>query len=139
MFLQVLSRSADEEPYGWWPGRIKMMKGDFAVVEYTGWETTYSEIVQVERVRPKNLSAMINKDTFFSCVIDIPEDLKDVWVDGDQWVNLGYSCGVIELMIILTLSHAGDRIFYVIWVIFMSGILLTAGNASSLEGTISFD
>ena len=31
-----------------------MMKGEFAVVEYLGWDSTYSEIIPVERIRPMN-------------------------------------------------------------------------------------
>ena len=30
---------------GWWRALIKMIKGDFHVVEYLGWDTTYTEIV----------------------------------------------------------------------------------------------
>ena len=47
----MLSRSSDEEPLGWWPARVKMLKGEFAVVDYN---STYSEIVPLERIRPKN-------------------------------------------------------------------------------------
>ena len=50
----MLAKSGDEEPYAWWHARIKMMKGEFAVVEYIGWESTYSEIVQIDRVRSVN-------------------------------------------------------------------------------------
>ena len=52
--LQVLSRASDAEPYGWWYARLKMLKGEFAVVEYLGFDSTYSEIVPLERVRPFN-------------------------------------------------------------------------------------
>ena len=52
---KVLSRSSESEPFGWWHARIKMMKGDFVVVDYIGYDTTYSEIVSLDRVRPLNL------------------------------------------------------------------------------------
>jgi len=51
---QVLSRTSDAEPYGWWPARLKMMKGEFAVVDYVGHDHTYSEIVPLDRVRLVN-------------------------------------------------------------------------------------
>ena len=52
--FQVLSRSSTEEPCGWWHAKVKMVKGDFVVVEYLGWDSTYSEIVQKDRIRPLN-------------------------------------------------------------------------------------
>ena len=52
--MQVLSRTSDVDPYGWWPAQLKMMKGEFAVVDYIGHDHTYSEIVPLDRVRPVN-------------------------------------------------------------------------------------
>ena len=46
---QVFSRASDQESCGWWRAIVKMIKGDFHVVEYLGWETTYTEIVPSDR------------------------------------------------------------------------------------------
>lgn len=46
---QVYSRASDQESCGWWRAIVKMIKGDFHVVEYLGWETTYTEIVPSDR------------------------------------------------------------------------------------------
>ena len=43
-----------QESCGWWRAVIKMIKGDFHVVEYLGWETTYTEIVTSDRLRSKS-------------------------------------------------------------------------------------
>lgn len=52
---QVLTQSFDSEQQGWWLAKVKMTKGDFIVVEYTGFDqSTSNEIVQSDRVRPKN-------------------------------------------------------------------------------------
>lgn len=53
-WTQVLSRTTEDEPYGWWPARIKMMKGEFAVVDYVGYESTYSDILALDNVRHTN-------------------------------------------------------------------------------------
>ena len=42
--IEVYSRASDQESCGWWRAVIKMIKGDFHVVEYLGWETTYTEV-----------------------------------------------------------------------------------------------
>jgi len=53
-WTQVLSRTSDAEPLGWWPARIKMMKGEFAVVDYVGYESTYSDILALDSIRHRN-------------------------------------------------------------------------------------
>ena len=74
----MYSRASDQESCGWWRAIVKMIKvldqsdfifclltcwirllpldlqlshfqGDFHVVEYLGWETTYTEIVPSDR------------------------------------------------------------------------------------------
>ena len=46
----MFSRASDQESCGWWRAIVKMIKGDFHVVEYLGWETTYTEIVPSDRL-----------------------------------------------------------------------------------------
>ena len=76
--LQVLSKASDEEPNAWWQARIKMLKGDFAVVIYVGMESESSEIVQCDRVRPINRNQCVNNKIFRRDVIEVPHDLRDV-------------------------------------------------------------
>lgn len=46
---------SDEEPSGWWPATVKLMKGEFFVVDYTIHdETRKNDIVSSERIRPLN-------------------------------------------------------------------------------------
>ena len=56
-----------------------MIKGDFHVVEYLGWETTYTEIVASERLRPKSAEPMLGPRTFLKFSIPLPEDIKDFY------------------------------------------------------------
>lgn len=53
-----------------------MIKGEFLVVEYSGWEKSYTEIVSIERVRPKNTNPPITYLTFHKYEIEVPEDLR---------------------------------------------------------------
>ncbi|XP_015123133.1 synaptic functional regulator FMR1 isoform X3 [Diachasma alloeum] len=75
--IEVYSRANDQEACGWWKAIIKMIKGGFQVVEYLGWEYSYTEIVSVERVRMKNTNPPIDKNTFHKIEIDVPEELRE--------------------------------------------------------------
>lgn len=77
MEVEVYSRANNQEAYGWWKTRIKMMKGDFYVLEYLGWETTYTEIVSDDRIRLKNTNPPIERSMFHKFEIDVPEDLRE--------------------------------------------------------------
>lgn len=54
-----------------------MIRGEFYVVEYVGWEMSYSEIVPAERIRPLNNNPPLSKATFFKFEIDVPEELRE--------------------------------------------------------------
>lgn len=77
MEVEVFSRSHEREACGWWLAAIKMMKGDFFVVEYLGWDHTYTEIVSQDRLRLKNPNTPIDKSTFFRFEIQVPEELRE--------------------------------------------------------------
>ncbi|GAB0097667.1 Fragile X mental retardation syndrome-related protein [Sergentomyia squamirostris] len=77
MEVEVYSRSNEREACGWWMASIKMIKGTFHVVEYLGWDHSYTEIVPADRLRQKNPNPPINAKTFHRFEIDVPEDLRD--------------------------------------------------------------
>ncbi|CAK9824219.1 Fragile X messenger ribonucleoprotein 1 homolog [Anthophora retusa] len=77
MEIEVFSRSNEHEACGWWKALIKMSKGGFQVVEYSGWECSYTEIVASERLRAKNPNPPIDKNTFHKIEIEVPEDLRE--------------------------------------------------------------
>lgn len=80
MEVEVYTRSNECEACGWWIASIKMLKPDICAVVYIGFENPYTEIVDIQRIRPKNPNPPITLKTFHQFTIPVPENLRDEWV-----------------------------------------------------------
>lgn len=54
-----------------------MMKGDFSVLEYVGWDNSYNEIVMNDRIRHKNTNPPLESSMFHKFEIEVPEDVRE--------------------------------------------------------------
>nr|XP_018896038.1 PREDICTED: fragile X mental retardation syndrome-related protein 1 isoform X1 [Bemisia tabaci] len=75
--VEVYSQGYDQEPSGWWRAVVRVIKDELYVVNYLDWDTSYTEIVPIERLRPKNTNPPIDDKTFFKFEIEVPEELRE--------------------------------------------------------------
>ncbi|XP_034113777.1 fragile X messenger ribonucleoprotein 1 homolog isoform X3 [Drosophila albomicans] len=77
MEVEVLTRTNERETCGWWVAVIKMLKAEICAVAYIGFETPYTEICELGRLRAKNPNPPITPKSFFQFTLPVPEELRE--------------------------------------------------------------
>ncbi|XP_016960655.1 fragile X messenger ribonucleoprotein 1 homolog isoform X1 [Drosophila biarmipes] len=77
MEVEVFTRTNERETCGWWVAIIKMLKADICAVAYIGFETPYTEICELGRLRAKNSNPPITAKSFFQFTLPVPEELRE--------------------------------------------------------------
>ncbi|KAG7175706.1 Synaptic functional regulator FMR1-like [Homarus americanus] len=76
--VEVFDKLMTAPHSAYWKATIKMSKGDFHVVEFTGVSITSGEnIFPSEKVRPRNVNPPITPKTFTKVEIEVPEDIRE--------------------------------------------------------------
>lgn len=105
--VEVLTCHNEEEQHGWWRAMVKMIKGEFVVVEYNNTQgmnldsspttgnsstsgnlsqPTYSEIVPIDRIRHRNPNPCLSSNPFYKVEVPISEDLRQVRANA-VWIS----------------------------------------------------
>jgi len=80
MEVEVFTRTNERETCGWWVAIIKMLKADICAVAYIGFETPYTEICELGRLRAKNSNPPITAKSFYQFTLPVPEELREEYV-----------------------------------------------------------
>lgn len=92
--VEVFSMAGDTAPFCWWLARIVSKKGEFYVIQYVGWDSSFNEIVPRDKIRPSNTNEAVTKSMYSKCIIDVPQDLQQICKDESVHREFRHQSGV---------------------------------------------
>ncbi|XP_033163470.1 synaptic functional regulator FMR1 isoform X2 [Drosophila mauritiana] len=118
MEVEVFTRTNERETCGWWVAIIKMLKADICAVAYIGFETPYTEICELGRLRAKNSNPPITAKSFYQFTLPVPEELREeaqkdgIHKEFQRTIDAGvcnYSRDLDALIVISKFEHTQKR------------------------------
>ncbi|KAH8271275.1 hypothetical protein KR018_005634 [Drosophila ironensis] len=118
MEVEVFTRTNERETCGWWVAIIKMLKADICAVAYIGFETPYTEICELGRLRAKNSNPPITAKSFYQFTLPVPEELREeaqkdgIHKEFQRTIDAGvcnYSRELDALIVISKFEHTQKR------------------------------
>jgi len=95
---EVLTDGKDGESIGWWPATIKMMKGEFFVVDYkTHEDNKQSDIISSDRIRPINRNTPVTLSSFHRVKFIVPDDLYQIYKEEEPYLEFKKTCGALSV------------------------------------------
>jgi len=76
--IEIFSKEDENEPMGWWTGKVVFRRGGFYVVKFNGLDEAFNEIVPIDRIRPVGQCEAVTRAMYFKCMIDVPQDLRGI-------------------------------------------------------------
>lgn len=91
--VEVYKHVEGEEISAWVMARVKMMKGDFVVINDFNTNPPINDILATECVRPVSNAPCVSQETFHNLVITIPHDLHNISCDEQNHRDFKQACG----------------------------------------------
>ncbi|XP_074657802.1 fragile X messenger ribonucleoprotein 1 homolog A-like isoform X2 [Tubulanus polymorphus] len=91
--VEVYRTLKESEPEGWWLAQVRMIKGEFIVVDFMTTEPRQGDIISIDKLRPANKNPPISISSFYKCTIDVPQDMRDVCKDDVNHRDFRKACG----------------------------------------------
>jgi hypothetical protein len=75
--IEALTRGGENEPYGWWEATVRVMRQSFYLINYTGYDENFNEIVEKDTFRPVNPKPVFQAENLTLLAIPMPAELKE--------------------------------------------------------------
>jgi fragile X mental retardation protein len=91
--VEVCQHIDSADAFAWVPMRVRMVKGDFVVVDIPDSKPPITDIVQIDNVRLPNKSPCVSATVFHRLSIDVPAELHPICRDEANHREFIQRCG----------------------------------------------